>query len=479
MGITRSIFPDRWLVSAIAVGLCICCQTRAWAKPAAMTAREAFDIATEAYIFGYPLVTMDMTRRVMSNVREPEGMRAPTGQFARTRTYPLASNHDVVVPNADMLYTIVWLDVSQEPWVLSLPDGKGRYALFPMLDGWTTVFGTLGKRTTGTDPQQCVITGPGWKGKLPSGLKEYKSSTSIVWVLGRIYCTGMPEDYAAVHAMQDQCLAMPLSSYGKPYTPPPGQVDPGIDMRRTVREQVNSLSAAEYFNRLAVLMKDNPPARADKRIVTTMARLGIVPGQPFDIGRLTPAAIEVLEAVPAAAFGKIIAWSTEGTKVGDWSFQDGWMWTLKTGIYGADYTQRALIAAIALGANGPQDAVIAISTVDGTKQPYSGNSNYVLHFAPGQTPSASGFWSLTMYDGNCFFVDNPLGRYALSARDRLKANSDGSLDLYIQEHPPGTDRESNWLPAPEGKFILMLRFYWPKESLINGSWKIPPVKRVD
>jgi len=102
-----------------------------------------------------------------------------------------------------------------------------------------------------------------------------------------------------------------------------------------------------------------------------------------------------------------------------------------------------------------------------------------MHFAPGRAPSANGFWSLTMYDGDCFLVDNPLGRCTLSARDTLKFNSDGSLDLYIQRHPPSADRESNWLPAPEGKFILMLRFYWPKPPLISGSWKIPPARRSD
>jgi hypothetical protein len=348
-----------------------------------------------------------------------------------------------------------------------------------MLDGWTSVFGAPGSRTTGTGPQNCVITGPAWKGKLPSGLKEYKSSTSIMQVLGRIYCTGTPGDYATAHAMQDQCSAVPLSSYGKPYTPPPGQLDPGIDMRRPVREQVNSLGVADYFNRLAVLMKDNPPAHADKPIVRRMARLGIVPGQPFDIARLNPSVIQVLEAVPGAAVGKLIAWSKAGTNAGDWNLQNGWSWTLKTGVYGTDYKQRALIAAMALGANRPEDTVVAASTVDGTGQPYSGNSRYAMHFAPGQTPSANGYWSLTMYDSDCFFVDNPLGRYALNSRDQLTFNPDGSLDLCIQKYPPGADREPNWLPAPQGKFVLMLRFYWPKESLIKGSWKIPPVKRVD
>jgi len=467
------------MVGWIVTGLLACGPTAAQAKPASLTGREAFDIATEAYIFGYPLVTMDMTRRVMTNVREPEGMRAPVGQFVRTRTFPLASNHEVAVPNADTLYTLLWLDVSREPWVLSLPDMSGRYALFPVLDGWTTVFGALGKRTTGTGPQKCVITGPNWKGKLPSGLKDYRSSTSMVRVLGRIYCTGTPEDYAAVHALQDQCSAVPLSSYDKPYTPPPGQVDPDVDMDRPVREQVNGLGVADYFNRLAILMEENPPTHADKQVVKKMARLGIVPGKPFSIDRLSPAVIQALETVPGAAIGKMIAWSKAGTNASDWTLRNGWSWTLKTGVYGTDYTQRALIAAMALGANRPEDAVITTSTVDGAGQPYSGNNSYVMHFAPGEAPAANGFWSLTMYDGDCFFVDNPLSRHSLSAHDQLTFNLDGSLDLRIQRYPPGADRESNWLPAPEGKFILMLRFWWPKESLLNGSWKIPPVKRAD
>ena len=481
--LARRILLKGLVAGAVPLLLFAGCKTGSGSKSAggrgALTSREAFDIATEAYIFGYPLIMMDMTRRVMTNVREPEGMRAPMGQFARTRVFPLASNHDVTIPNADTLYTTVWLDVSREPWVLSIPDAKDRYTLFPILDGWTTVFGAPGKRTTGTGPQKYAITGPGWKGKLPAGLKEYKSPTSIVWVLGRIYCTGTPEDYAAVHAIQDQCSAVPLSSYGKPYTPPPGQVDPGIDMRRAVREQVNNADVGSYFNRLAALIKDNPPMSADAQLVKKMARLGIVPGQPFDINKLDPAVMQVLQNVPKAALAKIMAWRTNGVAAGDLASQNGWKFPLKTGTYETDYIQRALIATVGLGANRLQDTFYAISTVDGTGQPYTGNNRYVMHFAPEQAPSANGFWSLTMYDADYFFVDNPLGRDSLSARDQLKFNLDGSLDLRIQRFPPSVDTESNWLPAPEGKFILMLRFYWPKDSLISGAWKIPPVKRAD
>jgi len=483
MSAARRCWFSGWVAVAIAVSLFAGCKTghkaEANATKQVLAWREAFDIATDAYIFGYPLITIDMTRRAMTNVREPEGMQAPVGQFARTRTFPLASNHDVAVPNADMLQTMLWLDVAREPWVLSLPDMHGRYCLFPMMDGWSTVFGSLGARTTGTGPQQVAITGPGWKGKLPPGVKQYKSPTSTVWVLGRIYCTGTPADYAAVQALQDQCSATPLSSYGKPYPPPPGRIDPGVNPRKSVREQINSADAAGYFNRLTRLMKDNPPTPADSRIIKRMARLGIAPGQPFDINGLDPMIIQVLQEVPRAAQDKIMARLKSQAPANTPAATNGWTSPLKTGSYGTDYLQRALVAAVGLGANLPQDTVYAFSTMDGTGEKYNGNTLYRMHFAPGQAPSANGFWSLTMYDADHFFVDNPLNRYTLSARDPLKFNTDGSLDIYIHQRPPGADRESNWLPAPEGKFILMLRLYWPKESMINGSWKIPPVKRVD
>ena len=485
MKIVEYFFRHRVVPGVIAVALTAAGSTVGTAGSAAgkgaLRPREVLEIATDAYIYGYPLVTMDQARRVMTNVRHPEGMRAPLGQFARMRTFPTASNHEVSAPNADMLTTMAWLDVSTEPWVLSLPDTRDRYCLFSLLDGWTTVFQALGKRTTGTGPQKYAITGPGWKGKLPAGLKQCKSPTGIVWVLGRIYCTGTTDDYAAAHAIQDACSAVPLSAYGTPYASQPGQGDPAIDMKTPVREQVNSLDAGVYFHRLALLMKDNPPARADAKIIKRMARLGIISGQAFDVSQLDTAAIEVLQNVPTIALARIQGWFRDGTNVnvGNAILQNGWMFTLKTGNYETDYLRRAWVTAIGRGASLPQDAVYAISNVDDAGQPYSGNFRYVMRFPPGQAPAANGFWSLTMYDADYFFVDNPLGRYTLSARDEFKFNGDGSLDLYLQKHSPGADRETNWLPAPEGKFILMLRFYWPKESLLKGSWQIPPVRRAN
>jgi hypothetical protein len=392
------------------------------------------------------------------------------------REYPTAAFKDVTAPNADTLYTTCFLDVGKEPYVLSLPDAHGRYYLFPMLDGWTEVFQVPGKRTTGTGPQTYAITGPGWKGELPKGVKEYKSPTAIVWVLGRIYCTGTPDDYAAVHKMQDEISVVPLSAYGKPYTPPAGQVDPSIDMKTPVRDQVNALTAEAYFSLLATLLKDNRPAKADAPMVAKLAKLGIVPGQPFDASKLGDEAAKALADVPKLAFEKIMGHFKEAGRM-----ENGWTFSTKTGLYGTEYLQRAFITAIGLGANRPQDAVYPTSEVDAEGKPYNGSNKYVMHFDKGQLPPANGFWSLTMYNGEYFFVANPLNRYSISPRQNLKANADGSTDLYIQNESPGADKESNWLPAPKDKFILMLRLYWPREkspSIINGTWKIPAVKTV-
>jgi hypothetical protein len=443
---------------------------------APLSEEEAFKIATDAYIYGYPLVTMEMTRRVMTNVPTLEALRGPMGQFVNARQYPTAAFKDVTAPNADTLYSSAWLDLSKEPYVFSIPDEGDRYYLMPMLSGWTDVFQVPGKRTSGDKAQNYAITGPNWKGNLPEDLKELKSPTSMVWILGRTYCTGTPEDYKAVHAIQDKYKVVPLSAYGKPYTPPEGKVDPSIDMKTPVREQVNRMSAGDYFKLLAALMKDNPPAKADAPMVEKLAKIGIVPGKDFDMSSLDPAAAKALQRVPKEGLEKIMGHFKDGGME-----VNGWLVTAKAGLYGTDYLQRALVTYFGLGANRPQDAVYPTSEADANGRPYSGANKYVMHFAKGQAPPVNGFWSLTMYNADYFFVANDLNKYTVSPRNDLKYNEDGSLDLYIQNESPGKDKEANWLPAPKDKFILMMRLYWPKEkdpSIIDGSWKPPAAKKA-
>jgi hypothetical protein len=462
------------LVAALALGAVLTLATPA--ARAAEPVRDAATLAADAYVYGYPLVTMEVTRRVMTNTDVPKGTHAPMGQFVRMREYPDAKFRDVTAPNADTLYSTAWLDLSAGPYVLSLPDMGDRYFLMPMLDGWTNVFQVPGTRTTGNKAQAFAITGPGWSGTLPAKLTELKAPTNMVWILGRTYCTGTPEDYKACHAVMDQYDLRPLAAYGKAYTPEPGRVDPTVDMKTAVREQVNKLDATAYFTLLAKLMKDNPAAEADRPMVERMRRIGIDPGKGFDLSGLDAAAAKAVAGAPKVGQERIMAqFKSAGTA------ENGWTFTTKAGVYGTDYLQRALITAIGLGANRPQDAVYPTSTEDADGRKYSGANRYVMHFDKGKTPPANAFWSLTMYDADYFFVDNPLNKYTVSTRNDLKYNPDGSLDIYIQAESPGKDKEANWLPAPKAEFVLMLRLYWPKDkdpSIIDGSWKVPPVKTV-
>jgi hypothetical protein len=443
----------------------------------ALSEEEALKLGTEAYIYGYPLVTMETSRRVMTNVAIVEGGRGPMGRFVNMRKYPSAAYRDVTAPNADTLYSSAWLDLAKEPYVLSIPDEGDRYYLMPMLSGWTGVFQVPGKRTSGDKAQTYAITGPGWAGELPEGVRQLKAPGNLVWIIGRTYCTGTPEDYAAVHALQDKYKLVPLSAYGKDYTPPEGKVDPSVDMKTPVRDQVNRLTAADYFKLLAALMKANPPAEADAPMVAKLAKLGIVAGQDFDIAKLGPAAQKGLERARDAGLERIAAHLKQAGKV-----MNGWVFPYPAGEYGTAYLQRATIAFYGLGANRTKDAVYPTNQADAEGKPYDGANRYTMTFPKGGLPPVNGFWSLTMYDADYFFVDNPLNRYTLSARDKLKENDDGSVTLYLQNKSPGPDKESNWLPAPQDKFVLMLRLYWPKEgdpSILDGTWQPPPVKRAE
>ncbi|MEA1834495.1 DUF1254 domain-containing protein [Methylobacterium durans] len=476
MDVTRRIFTAGAVTVPFVGAACPPARAQNTAQDAPLIGNNAvadpLELATEAYIYGYPLVTMEMTRRVLTNVAAPEDKSAPMGQFANMRTYPDAQFRAVTAPNADTLYSSAFVDVGKDPVLLSIPEADGRYFLMPMLSAWTDVFAVPGKRTTGTGPQTYFIAGPGWSGSVPTGAKLVQAPTSLIWIIGRTYCTGTPDDYKAVHALQDQYRLVPASAAGRPYTPPAGRVDPGVDTKTAVRDQVNRMDATTYFNLLAALMKDNPPALADGVAVAKMASLGIVPGAPFDPTRQPASVRGAIEQAPRRALARIM----EHMKVTG-RHVNGWTFTTDGGDYGKDYLQRALIAAVGLGCNLPQDAVYPTTTVDAAGRRLNGAASYVIRFPAGELPPVDGFWSLTMYDADYFFVDNPLDRYSVSPRNDLKTNPDGSLDLVIQHESPGAQRESNWLPAPAGPFVLMLRTYWPRDALLNGSWAPPPVTR--
>ena len=438
---------------------------------------EALGIAVDAYVYGYPLVTFDTVRKQQTNVTKPDAEHAPMGQMIKMRSYPAVNNHCCAAPNADTLYTEVWLDVSKEPWIFGIPDMGERYYIMPMLDGWSEVFEVAGSRTTGGKAQTYAITGPGWSGTLPQGVTQVKSPTGIVWILGRIYSDGTPEDYKAVHALQDQFTVVPLSTYGKAYTPPPGVIDPKFDMKTAVRKQVNAMDIVTYFNRLSQLMKTNPPTAQDAPIVARMAKIGLIPGQDFDPSKLDFLDRETIRTVPKLALVDM------GLRLKEEKATNGWLYfTRGVGNFGADYRLRGMANLLGPGWNRPQDAMYPLSQKDASGDAYDGAKyKYVIRFEKGQLPPAEAFWSLTMYDTDFFFVPNAIHRYDLAQRNKLVSNPDGSVDMYLQAASPGKDKDANWLPAPKGKFTLVMRIYSPKTappSILDGSWTPPPVKRV-
>ncbi len=438
--------------------------------------KEALKAGVEAVVYGLPLVIMDITKDKTTNVSKPQAFAAPVNQFVNVRAFPDASFKDVVRANVDTLYSSAWLDLSHEPMVLSVPGTKGRYYLMPMLDAWTNVFASPGKRTTGTKAGHFAITGPGWSGKLPKGVIRIKAPTNIVWMIGRTQTNG-PKDYPSVHAIQNGYKLMPLSSFGKPYTPPEGKVDPSIDMKTPPVQQLQRMSTDAFFNRMASLLKSNPPPTSEAPILDKLRAIGIVPGEKFDLAKLDPAIAKGLEKSLSVAMEKLQAASKEpGAPVNGWRVPP-----MVLGNYGSDYGARALVALVGLGANLPQDAVYPSAFVDGDGKPLSGANRYVIHFDKGATPPVNAFWSVTMYDADSFFVANPINRYAVSSWMPFKRNADGSLDLYIQKDSPGKGKETNWLPAPAGEFNLTMRMYWPNDkapSILDGTWKPPGLKQA-
>jgi hypothetical protein len=432
--------------------------------------QEARDIARDAYVYAYPMLVMEMTRRVGTNVEKPDGTRAPMNQIANVRAFPTPSFTDVVRPNADTLYSPMFFDVSKDPMVFSVPDSGGRYYLLPMLDMWTDVFAVPGKRTTGTGAQTFAVVGPHWQGQLPKGMDAIKSPTSIVFLLGRTQTDGK-SDYAAVHKFQDGLKAVPLSHYGKPYTPPKGPVNPALDMS-SPSGQVRNMDAATFFATFAELLKANPPHANDYPVLARLKRIGIEPGKSFSLASASPEIRRALEGAVPDSLEDIEA-SVRRSGV----LANGWRTNLTAiGTYGTDYLSRAGIAFAGLGANPIEDAVYPSLFADANGDTLSADRRYQLHFDKDQIPPVNAFWSLTMYDERQLFAANPIDRYAIGDRDKLTFNPDGSLDLYVQRESPGQDKESNWLPTPaSGTFTMNLRLYWPKREVLEGVWVPPPV----
>jgi hypothetical protein len=444
-----------------------------------LTPAEAKAIAKEGYVFGLPPVYIALQLDVLTNVSKPEGGRAPINQFDQHREFPDAKNNKIVGMNVDTLYSLAQLDLSKEPIVLVVPPMEGkRWWIMQLLDAWNDVPAAPGSRTHGDKGGAFAITGPNFKSELPPGLEQIRCDTSIATLGGRTY-TGGPDDYAAVHKIQDGYKLIPLSQWkgaNTTYTPPTNvPVKPGVDAKTPIPTQVFQMSAENYFGRLCELLVDNPARPADAPIMARLLRLGIKPGATFKMDAFDNATRKAIEEGVAEGQKEI----REGeSKMGE--MVNGWQVARDLGRYGTKYAYRATWTFYAVGGNFVEDAFYPLALVDADGKRFDASHQYLLHFTKDQIPPVDAFWSLTLYDKDSFLVDNPLNRYALGDRSNCKLADDGSLSIYIQSRSPSADKESNWLPAPkEGPFKLALRLYVPRQQVINGTWKPPAVKRVD
>jgi hypothetical protein len=336
---------------------------------------------------------------------------------------------------------------------------------------WTDVFDSLGKRTTGTGERAFAIVGPGWTGTVPDDVEVIRAPTSAGWMLGRTQTNGK-SDYERVHEFQAGLTATPLSAWGHYYEPPTAKLIPETSVPPI--DQLTRMDGVTFFERLSELLRTTAPHANDYPLLHRLARIGLVPGRPFDVAG-DPEVRAAVDDAPGVVQARIKEHLKRASVlVNGWS-----MFTNPIGTYGTDYLKRAMIAAMGLGANLIEDAFYPSAMADVDGRPFDSGERYLVHFEPRQLPPVRAFWSLTMYNDRQLFADNPIDRYALGDRDPLVFNADGSLDLHIQRQPPDEEKRANWLPTPSsGGFSMNLRLYWPKPEALDRRWTPPPVRRV-
>jgi hypothetical protein len=436
-------------------------------------------LVSEAFVYGYPLVAdvdevVRFTRTGMGSVPA-----APFNQFSHARTMAGPADTFVTINN-DTLYSIVQFDLSAGPLLLDVPDAAGRYYVLQFIDAWTNNFAYVGQRASGTSAGTYLLTPPGWVGEAPAGITEIPFPTRVASILGRWACAGA-DDLAAVHALQDQLAIRPFEDAAEPVGVP--EPAAGVD------------ESLLFFEKLRVWMRAFPPARPDVDYQQRFAPLGLLEESspyvdpPADLARLLTGGL-------ADAQARLEAFTRTGTveKV------NGWMLGLHMFDYNLDwfgpgaideprwkkatraeaYPERALAARVGLWGNHAYEATYAQVFEDEKGEQLTGARRYAIRFET--MPPVGAFWSLTMYDmPDYYLVDNPIDRYSIGDRTPgLVHGHDGSLTVVMQhEEPSDAAGRANWLPTPPGDFRPIMRLYEPGEAIFDGSYRLPPITRLD
>ncbi len=430
-----------------------------------------------AYIMGWPLVNSFNRRTAMSAAPEP-GLNggvlpvAPPSRLSMLSDYIQPDQSFVACTNQDVVYGAGYCELDTSPVVIQVPDFGDRFWVYALYDARTDQFGNLGK-AYGTKPGFYLVVGPNWTEQPPAGIAGVlRSPTELAFVAPRVFREESPADLEAVRALINQIDMYPLAEFdGKmksrdwtksPHFPAPTATGGG---------EMKWVNPETFFDQLPVVMKVIPPQAGEEALYHQIESV-------LAAAEKDPAVKATLKETAIAAEKDMIQplfqWEMNGRPAGN-----GWNSPVNNAQWGTDYVNRAAIAKSNIYENRPTETKYLFTDNDGTGQPLNGANSYSITFANGQTPPVKGFWSVTLYNEHHFFNPNPLNRYSLGTKNKsLQKNADGSLTLYAGSRSPGADKESNWLPAPKGRFSLYIRAYWPEPAIVDGTWQPPVVQKL-
>ena len=459
MKMTRREFLNVSTAAAVVCAATLLPVEKAAAAQQTMAAQELLE---QAYLYAFPLVLMDATRKVSTNTETPNGTRAPINQFIHAEKLADAASRAVVTPNVDTIYTQAFLDVGSEPMLYGVPQ-TDRFFNVQVLDAWTNTAAVL------EAPGLYAITRSDWQGELPEGVQRINVPTNRVWTIARIVLSGQ-EDLPNVRAIQDKMQLMPLSAYQMDrWTAPAGTYDPAYDFVPV--QHVLALSPQEFFDTANHLMETNPPAAADAPVLRELAALHVGPGEKFDDKALGLFSGLRWKLMLLQLKGKLKAEAANyAQQMGQWIYYGD-----PIGDFGTAYTYRAMVALMGLGANTTDVAIYPKTDVDSTGAVLTGKKTYTLHIEAEPPTKEKGFWSVTAYGEDDFLIDNAIDRYCVNDRSGLHRNPDGSIDIILSKEAP--EDTTNWLPVGERDFHLFLRIYKPDTAALEG-WQ-PPVVRAN
>jgi hypothetical protein len=430
-------------------------------------------IAKEAYVYGFPVVDSYRIQYAYFMDRDNPEFKAPWNQIRNIPRVFTPEDKAVQTPNSDTPYSMLGMDLRAEPVVITVPViEQSRYFSVQLIDLYTFNFDYIGSRATGSDGGSFLVAGPDWKGAQPPGIKKvFRSETEFALAAFRTQLFN-PADLDNVKKVQAGYNAQPLSQFLGKSAPPAA---PKIDFIKPLTPDQERTSP-EFFNILNFVLQLCPTNPSEKDLMAQFAKIGVGAGKTFDPSKLSPetkAAIEQGIADAWAGFGGLVKQFDAGKVTSGDTF--GTREYLKN-----NYLYRMGAAVMGIFGNSKQEAMYPVYGVDADGKKLNGANRYTLHFAPGQFPPVNAFWSLTMYElPASLLVANSINRYLINSPmlPDLKRDADDGLTLYIQHDSPSKDRESNWLPAPSGPFIMFMRLYWPKPTALDGTWKQPPVQQ--